>query len=108
ALDRSLAMLAHQEDKIRELETLRSPRTGVVMGTPKKEEINRPWDKQEGHPVCIVGDTKKLRLVVAVNAADYREIRQNLERVKVEHPDAPYLDVSILAKNRSDHEVKGR
>jgi putative peptide zinc metalloprotease protein len=108
SVKRSKDQLDRQEKQIKDSEILRAQRPGVVMGTPKKEELNRMWDKQEGHALCTIGDPKRLRLVVAVNAADYREIRQNLERKKAESPDAAFLEVSILAKNRSDHEFKGR
>jgi len=108
ALDRAKDLLQQLERKTSESEILKAPRPGTIMGAPKKEDINRPWDKQEGQPFCKVGDPKTLRILVGVTAADYREIRQNLDRVKAEHPDAPYLEVSILAKNRSDHEFKGR
>ncbi len=102
------AQLARQEKMIGDSEILKAPRAGMVMGTPKKEDINRMWEKAESQPFCTVGDVEKLRVLMPVNAADYREIRQNLERVRREHPDAPYLEVSILAKNRSDHEFTGR
>ena len=78
------------------------------MGSPKKEDINRTWDKSEGQPFCSIGDPKRLRLLIPVNATDYREIRQNLEGVKKSTPDAPYLQVTILAKNRSDQLFHGR
>jgi putative peptide zinc metalloprotease protein len=108
ALERAKAQLHWLEAKISESEILKAPRAGTIMGAPKKEDINRPWDKQEGHAFCKIGDPKTLRLLVGVTAADYREVRQNLDRVKAERPDAPYLEVTILAKNRSDHEFKGR
>lgn len=108
ALEKSQALLRDTESRIGRSEVLRAPRDGIVMGIPKKEERLRMWDRAEPQPFCTVGDPNKLRLVILVNAADYREMRQNLDRVRAERPDAPYLEVSILPKNRSDHEFTGR
>ena len=87
-------MLNQQEKLIRDNEILKAPRAGTVMGAPKKEDMNRTWDKSDGQPFCTIGDTRKLRLLVGIGAADYREIRQNLDRVKAENPDDAYLEVT--------------
>jgi putative peptide zinc metalloprotease protein len=101
-------LLNNQVKMIESTEILKAPRAGTVMGAPKKEDINRTWDKNEGQPFCSIGDTKKLRLLVGVNATDYMELRQNLERVKKDTPESPFLEVTILAKNRSDRLFHGR
>jgi hypothetical protein len=78
------------------------------MGAPKPDDLLRTWDKNEGREVCIIGDTDKLRVLVAVGAVDYRELRLNLQRARAENPADPHLEVSILPSRRSDHEFKGR
>jgi putative peptide zinc metalloprotease protein len=102
------AMINQQARLIANTEVLKAPRGGTVMGVPKKEDINRTWDRADGQPFCSIGDTRRLRLLVPVNATDYREMRQNLDRARAEHGENGHLEVSILAKNRSDRLFTGR
>lgn len=105
AVSRSVAMLKKQEELIERGKILKAPRGGVVMGVPKKEDMYKTWDRSEGQPFCSIGDPKKLRLLVPIGAADYLEIRKNLDWAMASDG---YIEVSILPKNRSDHEFKGR
>jgi putative peptide zinc metalloprotease protein len=106
AVSKAKDQLDQQERLILASEILRAPRPGVVLGVPKKEDMFRIWDKADGQPFCTIGDPTKLRLLVPVDAADYREMRQNLERAKEQDPQNGHLEVSILAKNHK--EFKGR
>src|SRR5262245_60231524 len=99
-------LLKNQEELIRRIEVLRAPRDGVVMGSPKKEDIYRTWEKSDPQPFCTVGDPRKLRVLIPVGATDCREMRQNLERISAERPNDAYLEVSILAKHHQEY--KGR
>jgi putative peptide zinc metalloprotease protein len=101
-------LLRVRQRQIADSEVLRAPRAGSVMGAPKPDDLLRTWDKNEGREVCIIGDTDKLRVLVAVGAVDYRELRLNLQRARAENPADPHLEVSILPSRRSDHEFKGR
>ena len=97
-----------KQQQIAEAEVLKAPRAGTVMGSPKPDDLLRMWDKADGQPVCIIGDMDKLRILVGVGAIDYREMRINLDRARVENPADPHLEVSILPSRRSDHQFKGR
>jgi putative peptide zinc metalloprotease protein len=108
ARNKAQAMLNNQTRQIESIEVLKAPRSGTVMGAPKKEDLNRLWDKSDGQPLCSLGDTRKLRVLIPVNATDYRELRQNLEHRKAEDKEHAFLKVTILAKNRSDHLFHGR
>jgi putative peptide zinc metalloprotease protein len=108
SLRHSSERLRTQEQLIARSEVLKAPRGGTVLNTPRKDDLLRLWDKAEGQPFCMIGDKLKLRLLVPVDATNYREIRQNLDRVRAERPDDAYLEVSILPTNRSDREFKGR
>jgi len=108
AVSKSVLMLKKQEELIERGKVLKAPRGGVVMGVPKKEDMYKTWDRSEGQPFCSIGDPTKLRLLVPIGAADYLEIRKNLDKAIAARPDDAFIEVSILPKNRSDHEFKGR
>jgi putative peptide zinc metalloprotease protein len=101
-------LLRVKQQQIAESEVVKAPRAGMVMGSPKPDDVLRMWDKSEGQPVCTIGDPQKLRILVPVGAVHYRELRVNLERARAEHPDDPHLEVSILPFRRSDREFTGR
>ena len=102
------SQLRRVQDLIADTQVLKAPRAGMVMGAPKPDDLLRTWDKSEGTPVCTIGDTTKLRYVIGVGAVDYREMKLNLERARIENPDDPHLEASILPSRRSDHQFKGR
>lgn len=97
---RAQALLAKQNELIANTAVLKAPRPGVIMNAPRKDDIFRTWEKGDGKPFCTIGDPKNLRVLIPVGATDYRELRENLDRVKRDRPDRPYLDVEILPKNR--------
>jgi putative peptide zinc metalloprotease protein len=96
------------QQRIAESEVIRAPRAGMVMGAPKPDDLHRMWDTAEGRELCTIADPQKKRILVPVGAVDYRELRVNLERARIENPSDPHLEVSILPFRRSDHEFKGR
>jgi putative peptide zinc metalloprotease protein len=106
--DRALSLLAKQEQLIAQANTLKAPRAGVLMSVPKKDEIGKNWEKGEAPPFCTIGDPTKLRILVPVGATDYREIKDNLTRLQAAEGSDKGLEVSILPKNRSDYQLKGR
>jgi putative peptide zinc metalloprotease protein len=108
AFKRNSLLLEQKEQQIRDTEVLKAPRSGIVMSAPKKEELFKMWERAEGQPFCSIGDLTKLRILIPVGATDYREIRQNLARIRAEQPNDAYLEVSILPARRSDKEIKGR
>lgn len=108
ALAKATAMLEKQEQLIANFEILHAPRAGIVMNIPKKEDIFKNWEKGKSPPFCTIGEPGQLRVLVPVPATDFRELRENLERVQQTNPDEPWLDVTILPKNRRDYIIKGR
>src|SRR5262245_34252487 len=91
-----------QEELIKKTEILKAPRNGTVMGSPKKEEIIRTWEKAEPQPFCMVGDRRVMRVLIPVGATDCREMRTNLDRMQAERPNDAYLPATILAKNHKE------
>ncbi len=108
ALNKAAVMLERQERLIADTETLKAPSPGMVMGIPKKEDVHKLWEKGKSPPFCTIGDPGHLRVLIPVAATDFRELRQNLERVRRERPEAPWLEVTILPKNRRDYQLVGR
>lgn len=108
ALIKAKGMLEKQEQLITQNEILKAPRAGVVMNIPKKEDIHKNWEKSKSPPFCTIGDPSQLRVLIPVNATDFREMRQNLDRAIADQPSSPWLEVTILPKNRRDKELKGR
>lgn len=62
------------------METLivRAPRAGVVLNAPRKEEVGKLWEKDQGVPLCSIGNPSRLRTVVPVEPADYRLLKEDL------------------------------
>jgi putative peptide zinc metalloprotease protein len=107
-LNQANELLIKHEQLMSQVQLLRAPRDGVLMSIPKKDELWKNWEKGEAHPFCTIGDPTKLRILVPVGATDYREIKQNLDRLQAAKGTDHGLEVSILPKNRSDYELKGR
>jgi putative peptide zinc metalloprotease protein len=82
---------------------IRAPRSGIVMGLPRKEEIGRFWDEKDiqSRPVCEVGDPRRLKVVVPVAPYDYDLLRRNLD-------EKGELSVSIRAPGTDFHVYHGR
>jgi len=102
-LTASTKQLQGQEELIKKTEVLRAPRSGTVMGAPKKEDIFRTWEKSEPQPFCMIGDRKVMRLLIPVSPTDLREMRTNLDRIQAEQPNDAYLPASILAKHHREY-----
>ena len=101
--------LEQKREARKELVHLTAPRAGIAMGTPTRDEMFKGWDPRESGPFCSIGDTMKIRIRIPATPAQYREMKENLDRQRAEHPDRqPSLEVSVLLANRSDHIYKGR
>jgi putative peptide zinc metalloprotease protein len=90
------------EDRKRRVDLLRAPRAGVLITAPKRDEINKLFDKgyTETTPVFAVGDPGRLVVKVPVTPPDYRVLRDDLA-------ERGQLEVSIYAKGRSDRQFHG-
>lgn len=56
---------------------IRAPRSGVVMHLPRKDEVGKFWEQVQ-RPVCVVGDPKRLRVVIPVAPYDYELLKQDM------------------------------
>ncbi|CAN5132269.1 hemolysin D [soil metagenome] len=85
-----------------ELNEVRSPQDGVVMGVPKRNEIGKLFDRSflDGKTLVTVGDPGKLSVKIPVNPNEYRLLKEDL-------PPGGTLEVSIYVKGRTDHVFKG-
>jgi putative peptide zinc metalloprotease protein len=102
------AVLDAEKRSFEDLRILKSKKAGTVYGSPKKEQLFRFWEKDEGGPFCKVADLSKLRLLVPVSPAEYRRIKEDLDARRMDHPNDAALEASILFGNRSDHTYRGR
>lgn len=57
---------------------VRAPRAGVVMNAPRKEEVGKLWEKDQGIPLCSIGEPSRLRTLVPVEPADYRLLQEDM------------------------------
>ena len=103
------AKLETEQGVFEDLSYLKSDHGGVIMSAPRRVDMHKFWDKSEAAPFCRIGDLNKMRVTVPVGPLEYREIRENLDRLRRNNPnEEPSLDASILVSNRSDHIYKGR
>jgi putative peptide zinc metalloprotease protein len=72
-----LQQLAVQQKALERL-VLRAPRSGIVMGAPRREEVGKSWDKDQTTPFCSIGDPTRLRALVPVRPHDYRLLKEDL------------------------------
>jgi putative peptide zinc metalloprotease protein len=65
-------------EKTLQLLALQAPRSGVVMGSPRREEVGKQWEKDQSVPFCSIGDPARLRALMPVSPADYRLVKEDL------------------------------
>jgi putative peptide zinc metalloprotease protein len=87
-------------DRLSSMAEVKSPRAGVVMSPPKREDIYKFWDKSQSNAICTVGDPTKLRVLVPVTPLDYVRMQENLNKQN-------RLEVSIHIPGRSDRLFHG-
>ncbi len=80
---------------------LRAPRSGVVMSSPKVDDIGKLWEKEPGAPFCSIGDPSRLQALVPISPAEYRLLKDDLER-------AGELPVDIRVQGRAEVRWKGK
>ncbi|MGE3807445.1 MAG: biotin/lipoyl-binding protein [Gemmataceae bacterium] len=68
-----------QSQKQIEMLVVHAPRAGIVLAPPRREEVGKLWEKEEGTPLCSIGDPTKLRVLVPVIPADQRILKEDLE-----------------------------
>ncbi len=101
---------AKQLDELRrraaDLDQVRAPRAGVVMGAPSGSDVGKLFDRafQDQKPVCTIGDPNRLIVKIPVSANDYRLLKDDQPK----DPKDGGLEVSILVKGRTDKIFKAR
>lgn len=75
---RTFAKQVGLQEKSLGLMTVRSPREGVVLESPRVEEIGKRWDKDPPTPLCSVGDVRRLRVLIPVQSADFHLFQEDL------------------------------
>jgi putative peptide zinc metalloprotease protein len=83
------------------LMVLRSPRDGVVMSCPKKDEVGKLWEKEQSAAFCTVGDPTKLQALLPVVPADHRLLKEELAKNRD-------LPVTIRVQGFADRTWQGR
>jgi putative peptide zinc metalloprotease protein len=103
------AQLETQKAVFDDLSSLKADHAGTIMSAPRKKDMGKFWDKAESGPFCRIGDLNKVRVTIPVGPLEFREIRENLDRLRQSNPNQePFLDASILIKDRSDHIYIGK
>lgn len=64
-------------DKMIQSLQIRAPRSGVVMELPRMDEVGKTWRNRSDKPFCRIGDPGRLWVVVPLDAADYRHLRDD-------------------------------
>jgi putative peptide zinc metalloprotease protein len=80
-----------------------APRAGTVMNLPKKEDVGKFWEDKD-KPMCTVGDTDKLRVLLPIAAYDYKLLTEDMAALG---PDAQ-LDVAIRISGSATHVYHGK
>jgi putative peptide zinc metalloprotease protein len=94
---------AQNQRDIEEL-NIKSPRAGIVMNVPKKEDIGKFWEDVQSRPVCTVGDLQKLRVLLPIAAYDYKLLTEDMATLG---PDAE-LDVTMRIAGSATHVYHGK
>jgi putative peptide zinc metalloprotease protein len=83
---------------------LRAPRAGVVMNSPRINDVGKLWDKGLETPFCSIGDPDQLRAVIPVTPADYSLIKEDFEALAKDNKE---LGVTIRVHGRDANTWKG-
>ncbi|MCX7665355.1 MAG: hypothetical protein N2112_07410 [Gemmataceae bacterium] len=106
ALSSAKSTLEFWQSQKESCEILKAPRGGIVMNAPRREDRNKPYQKGDPNPFCLITEPNKIRVLVPVDATQYQDIRTNLDEMK--NSGSGYIPVSILPKNSSDRLLMGR
>lgn len=74
--------IATLQAQINALQAVRAPCDGVVMDAPVKEEVGKLWEKENPRPFCMIGDTRKMQVIVPVSPDDYHLLQRDMEGVE--------------------------
>jgi putative peptide zinc metalloprotease protein len=90
-----------QIDRLQQRKGMRAPAAGVVLGAPRREDINKEYLRDNPQPFCSIGDPSKLIVLVPVSPHDYQLLRNDLMALKE-------LAVDVRVPGRKSETVKGR
>jgi putative peptide zinc metalloprotease protein len=68
-----------REDNRKRL-VLKAPCDGVIMGSPKVDEIGKKWEKDESKPFCSIGDSSRLRVLVPLSPDNYELVCSDMAK----------------------------
>ncbi len=84
-LAREAQLHEHMCERLR----IRAPRDGVVFGLPTIDEIGKYWNIDARRPLCRIGTVDKLWVVVPLETADFRRLREDFEDARKAGNDLP-------------------
>lgn len=79
---------------------VRAPRAGVVMSSPRVDEVGKLWEKEQTTPFCSIGDPSRLQALMPLPPADYRLLQEDLSITK-------NLPTTIRVQGRAELTWKG-
>jgi putative peptide zinc metalloprotease protein len=80
---------------------LKAPRSGVVVGLPRIDEIGKQWEREQAEPFCSIGDPDRLRVLVPLPPSEYHLITHDLQ-------DRPELDVTLRVQGLGGQTWRGK
>ncbi len=95
--------LLRLEERFDRVKLVKAPRSGMIVTAPRREELNKLFDKgyTETTPLFAIGDPRRLIVKVPVSPPDYRLLKDDLAALGE-------LEASIYAKGRSDRIFHGK
>jgi putative peptide zinc metalloprotease protein len=99
-------------EQMKESLILKAPRAGVVMSSPRINDVGKLWDKGLETPFCSIGEpvgegdkrVLPLRAVIPVTPSDYSLIKEDFESMAKEGQE---LGVTIRVQGRDANTWKG-
>jgi putative peptide zinc metalloprotease protein len=98
------AQVRAAEDKLQRL-SLKAPRAGVVMGSPRVDDVGKLWDKDASQPFCTIGDWKRLQALMPVPPEDHRLLTEDIKYLKDRNEELP---VTIRVQGRAERTWHGK
>jgi multidrug efflux pump subunit AcrA (membrane-fusion protein) len=78
--DAAATTVASLEKTLREDLILRAPRSGVVRGAPRLDDVGKFFEKDPSKPFCTITEPGRLCVMLPVETAEYNRIRQDAEQ----------------------------
>jgi putative peptide zinc metalloprotease protein len=98
------------EEKVKQYEKMMkdlilvAPMDGIVMSSPKIDEVGKLWEKSAETPFCTIGNPKNLEALMPVVPTDLSLLREDMEVMKKA---GKQLDVTMRVQGRDMMTWKG-